>query len=81
MNQVTIYMDASEIVCAKESATAKQTSLSRWMAAVVKEKKAMQTKSWPADFWDMADAWRDSNFSDVAQMRAIEMVQAAPELF
>lgn len=81
MNQVTIYMDPSEIAYAKESATAEKISLSRWMAVLVREKKDAQTKGWPADFWDMAGAWRDSDFPDVEQMRANETPQAPRELF
>ena len=79
MNQVTIYMEPGEIAYAKGAATAEKTSLSRWMTLLVKEKKAAQAKGWPADFWDMAGAWRDSDFPDVEQMRANETPQAQRE--
>jgi hypothetical protein len=82
MSQVTIYMDDDAITLAKNSATAEKISLSRWMTGLVKEKTAVQVnKGWPADFWDMAGAWSESDFPDVAQMRANETPQAPRESF
>lgn len=81
MNQVTIYMEPGVISYAKDAASADKTSLSRWMAVLVKEKKASQTKGWPADFWDMAGAWSESDFPDVEQMRANETPQTPRESF
>lgn len=81
MSQVTIYMEPSEIAFAKGAASANKTSLSRWMAILVKEKKSSQAKGWPADFWDMAGAWSESDFPDVEQMRANEAPQAPRESF
>lgn len=82
MSQVTIYMDDDAIALAKNSATAAKTSLSGWLTGLVKEKTATQAnKGWPADFWDMAGAWSESDFPDVAQMRANETPQAPRESF
>lgn len=79
MTQVTIYMDNSLLEVAKGSASAAQISLSRWMAELVKEKASNQAKAWPADFWDMAGAWSESDFPDVDLVRADETVQAIRE--
>jgi len=82
MSQVTIYMDDDAIALAKNSATAAKTSLSRWLTGLVKEKTAAQTnQGWPADFWDMAGAWSESDFPDVTPMRANETPQAPRESF
>ena len=82
MSQVTIYMDDDAIALAKNSATAAKTSLSRWLTGLVKEKTAVQAnKGWPADFWEMAGAWSESDFPDVTQMRADETPQAPRESF
>ncbi len=81
MSQVTIYMNPLEMQLAKNLALAENTSLSRWLNKLVQEKTTLQSKGWPADFWDMAGAWRDGDFPDVAQMRANEPPQIPREPF
>lgn len=81
MSQVTIYMEPNEMQVAKTAALAEKTSLSRWLAGLAKEKTSGKAKGWPADFWDMAGAWRDSDFPDVEQMRANETLQTPRESF
>ena len=82
MSQVTIYMDDDAITLAKKSAMAAKTSLSSWMTGLVKEKTAVQpNKGWPADFWEMAGAWSESDFPDLEQMRVNETQQTPRESF
>jgi hypothetical protein len=81
MTQVTIYLEPAVIDEAKNAALNAKTSLSRWMAGLVKEKTSASTNGWPADFWDMAGAWSDSDFPDVAAMRANEAPQTPRESF
>ncbi len=82
MSQVTIYMDEDALLLAKNAALAAKTSLSRWMSGLVKEKTTAQAhQAWPADFWEMAGSWSDSDFPDVESMRANETLQAPRESF
>jgi hypothetical protein len=49
---------------------------------LVKEKTAVQpNKGWPADFWEMAGAWSESDFPDLEQMRVNETQQTPRESF
>lgn len=81
MSQVTIYMDPIEIEYAKAAASAEKTSLSKWLTVLVRQKRAAEQQTWPADFWDMAGAWREEDFPDVEAMRRNETPQAPRESF
>jgi hypothetical protein len=82
VSQVTIYLDNSVIDQAKAAAVSAQTSLSRWMADLVKEKMATpDNNGWPADFWEMAGAWRHDAVADFDAMRTKEALQAPREPF
>ena len=81
MSQVTIYMPDNEMQIAKAGALAEKTSLSGWLAGLIREKAVSQSTGWPADFWDMAGSWKDSDFPDVALMRANETPQTPRESF
>lgn len=81
MSQVTIYMEPNEMQVTKAAAQAEKKSLSRWLTDLAKEKTSAKANGWPADFWDMAGSWIDSDFPDVAQMRANETPQTPRESF
>ena len=56
MGQVTIYLEAEVEAKMRSAAKAMNTSLSQWVANIIKEKTA---ESWPESVKDLAGAWSD----------------------
>ena len=81
MSQLTIYIETANAAFAKNAASAEKSSVSRWIGALIEEKKTSQSNGWPADFWQMAGAWGKDDFADVHSMRSNETLQAAREQF
>jgi hypothetical protein len=56
MGQVTIYLDAKVEAKIRSAAKAMNTSLSQWVANIIKEKT---TEAWPESVKELAGAWSD----------------------
>ncbi len=56
MAQVTIYLDDDTEARARAAAESAGTSVSRWIAAVIREKTET---TWPQAVLDLAGAWPD----------------------
>jgi hypothetical protein len=56
MGQVTIYLEAEVEAKMRSAAKAMNTSLSQWVANIIKEKTA---ESWPESVKNLAGAWSD----------------------
>jgi len=65
MGQNTIYLNAEAEAKMRKAAKASNTSLSQWIAALVREKA---DKVWPDSVKEMAGSWED--FPDLAQIRS-----------
>ena len=76
MGQVTIYLDAEVEAKMRSAAKARNTSLSQWVANIIKEKT---TESWPESVKNLAGAWSD--FPNPEELRASMGEDAPRETF
>ena len=65
MGQVTIYLEAEVEAKMRSAAKAMNTSLSQWVANIIKEKT---TQVWPESVKSLAGAWPD--FPEPEELRA-----------
>ncbi len=72
MGQVTIYLETEVEAKMRSAAKAMNTSLSQWVANIIKEKT---TEAWPESVKSLAGAWSD--FPNPEELRA-DMGEDAP---
>ncbi len=77
MGQVTIYLDNETENKLKAAARANNTSVSKWVASVIKEKIATE---WSPKVMKLAGSWKD-DFPSLEEIRAQEGVDMPREEF
>jgi hypothetical protein len=77
MGQVTIYLDNEIENKLKAAARASQKSVSKWVAAVIKEKVSTQ---WSPDIVNSAGSWSD-DFPSLEEIREMQGPDSRREEF
>lgn len=75
MGQVTIYLDNEVEAKLKKAAKAQNTSVSKWVSSVIKEKISTE---WPANIVELAGSWKD-DFPSIEEIRSTERLDATRE--
>ncbi len=67
MPQLTIYLNESVAVRARQAAKAAGIPVSRWIAERIEEKT---TDAWPEEVLRLQGIWKDDDFPSAEQIRA-----------
>jgi len=76
MGQITLYLDSQTEAKMKAAAKAARTSLSQWVASLIREKTAAE---WPPSIARLAGAWADG-FPTLEEIRGREQEEVREPL-
>ncbi len=75
MGQVTIYLDNDTEKKIKTAAKASKTSVSKWIAAIIKDKISTE---WPQNIVNLAGSWKN-DFPSLEEIRSTQGIDANRE--
>lgn len=75
MGQVTIYLDNEIESKLKKAAKASKKSVSKWVAALIKEKVSTE---WPQNIVNLAGSWKE-DFPSLEEIRSTKGLDAKRE--